>query len=423
MTEENKKVAELPSGEISGRGTIKKRAVKFGMAMVVLTALPTIYYLGFEAAPERFRPLFIVEKPGAAAVRSMDGPGTGIPNRLENTPEFVKGIYVSASTAGYAKRFSEIVSLVEDTELNSLVIDIKNHRGQLAFDPETESLRPYAAKNPPLGSVREFTAPLKEKGIYLIARLFVFQDPALVEAHPEWAVMSRWGGVWRDYKGVTWLDPASKDVWRYNATIAREVFSSGFDEIQFDYIRFPSDGNISAAVYPIWDGSQTKSEVMEDFFRYLNKELRIKNGIPISVDLFGLTMWQHDYDLNIGQRLLESMPYFDFISPMVYPSHYPAGFIGCANPAACPYEVVHRNMQRGQEIHQRFDVGTASDLPAKPELATFRPWLQDFHLGATYTPEMVRQQMKATEDGGGSGWLLWNARNVYTESALLPADD
>jgi len=398
----------------------KKRSVRFGMVLILVTALPMVFYLGIAAAPEKFRPLFVTEKPGSAALRAMHGPGEGSLREV-NIPEFVKGIYISASTAGYTKRFNELTDLVEQTELNTMVIDIKDHRGALAFDTDNEKLKPYVAEHTPLGNMEEFTAPLREKGIYLIARLFVFQDPAFAEAHPEWAVSRSWGGLWRDNHGIPWLDPASKDVWKYNTAVAREAFIGGFDEVQFDYIRFPSDGSISSAVYPVWDGEKPKHEVMGEFFTFLNKELRVKMGMPISVDLFGLTMWQHDYDLNIGQRLLEAMPHFDFISPMVYPSHYPAGFIGCANPAACPYDVIYRNMVKGQEIFSRFDVGTAPGQKQRDKLATFRPWLQDFHLGATYTPDMVRKQMTATEDGGGTGWILWNARNVYTSAALESA--
>jgi hypothetical protein len=147
-----------------------------------------------------------------------------------------------------------------------------------------------------------------------------------------------------------------------------------------------------------------------------------------SVDLFGLTMWQHDYDLNIGQRLVDALPHFDYISPMVYPSHYPSGFNGHANPAAVPYEVIYSNMMRGQELVERIEREDAERVTANPglqpaKLATFRPWLQDFDLGAVYTADMVRGQFRATEEGGGSGWLVWNAANRYTESAFLPAED
>lgn len=405
-----------------------EKAVKFGLTIVIMTALPLVYMFAFEAAPERLHPYFIGEKPGIAAVRAMEGPVGSDGRRKVDTPEFVKGIYVTTSTVGWKARFDELVSLVERTELNTMVIDIKDHRGAIAFLPESEELKPYAAENPPLGDLKELTAPLKERGVYLIARLFVFQDPAYAEAHPELAVGSAWGGgIWRDYRGIPWLDPASRKVWQYNAAVAKEAFAGGFDEIQFDYIRFPSDGNLKSMTFPVWDGVKPKTEVMGGFFTYLDNELRVKNGIRTSVDLFGLTMWQHDYDLNIGQRLREALPHFDFISPMVYPSHYPEGFNGYANPAARPYDVVHLNMLRGQELVKAMNDEDAERLADHPEaqpvvLATFRPWIQDFDLGAVYTPELVRAQMTATEDGQGSGWLLWNAANRYTEGALSPAE-
>jgi len=405
-----------------------EKAVRFGLAIVIATALPLVYMLAFEAAPEKYHPLFVVERPGEAAVRSADGPGEAGSIRKVETPEFVKGIYITTSTVGWRSRFDELVSLVERTELNSMVIDVKDYRGEIAFIPESEELKPYMSDKPMLGDLKELTPPLKEKGIYLIARVFVFQDPIFAETNTDIAVQRAWGGgLWRDYRGIPWLDPASRKVWQYNAAIAKEAFVGGFDEVQFDYIRFPSDGNITSIVYPVWDGEKSKAEVMGDFFTYLDNELRVKNGIPISVDLFGLTMWQHDYDLNIGQTLRYSLPHFDFISPMVYPSHYPAGFNGYDNPATRPYDVVYLNLLRGQELVKKMQDADAERQAADPgsapaELARFRPWIQDFDLGAVYTPELVRAQMTATEEGGGSGWLLWNAGNVYTEAALLPAE-
>jgi hypothetical protein len=201
--------------------------------------------------------------------------------------------------------------------------------------------------------------------------------------------------------------------------VAREAFYAGFDEIQFDYIRFPSDGNMSAISYPVYDGEQEKSEVISDFFRYLDKELRVRTGAKISADLFGLTMWNHENDLNIGQKLSPALQHFDYVSPMVYPSHYPDGFNGYGNPALYPYEVIYENLVKGQKVYETL-VGDGEEPGVRTleELATVRPWLQDFDLGAVYTSQMVKAQMKATVDGGGSGWLLWNARNVYTVSAL-----
>jgi hypothetical protein len=158
---------------------------------------------------------------------------------------------------------------------------------------------------------------------------------------------------------------------------------------------------------------------MEEFFVYLDHELRLKRGIPISVDLFGYTVWEpiwgQDYDLNIGQRLDKAAFNFDFVSPMVYPSHYTPGFLDMANPALYPYEVVHENILSGEKL-------LASLREKSPDLkvCSLRPWIQDFDLGADYGPEEVRAQMKASVDGGASGWLIWNAGNRYTEAALEP---
>jgi hypothetical protein len=404
-------------------------AARYGAAVAIAVSLPFAAYLAGQGLvpPERWQPMLFAERPGDAAVRSEEGPSAPVEPVTPHIapPEVVRGIYVSAATAGYKKRFNELIALADRTEVNAFVIDIKNGNGEIAFAPETEALKPYAEKRPSLGNLKEFTAPLHDKGIYLIARLFVFQDPFYAERNTDIAVGRKGGGIWRDRKGVPWVDPAADKAWKYNAAIAREAWNGGFDEIQFDYIRFPTDGNLSLMEFPAWDGKKTKAEVMGEFFKYLDAELREKRGIPLSVDLFGLTMWEHNYDLNIGQRIDVAAKHFDFISPMVYPSHYPAGFNKYANPAARPYEVIRDNMARGKILFDRLGAESAAyaaEHPGvpPPRIATVRPWLQDFDLGADYTPAMVRGQITASMEGGATGWLLWNARNVYTEAALLP---
>ncbi len=352
-------------------------------------------------------------RPNDVAVRVFSGPPDMPTFVWRAAPSFVKGIYVSAATAGYKKRFVELVDLVDRTELNAMVIDIKDDRGHLAFIPESDALKLSAASRPSLGTLREFTAPLREKNIYLIARQFVFQDPVYVSRHPEQAVQKKTGGVWSDKKGIVWVDPASRDAWAYNAAVAKEAYAGGFDEVQFDYVRFPTDGAISSMAFPQWDEKTPKAQVISDFFTYLDEQLHSVHGLVMSVDLFGLTMWQHKYDLNIGQRLATAAPHFDYISPMVYPSHYPPNFDGFANPAEHPYDVVYKNLVKGKPVLDELRAATPT-----ARIASFRPWLQDFNLGAKYTPEMVRAQMKAAVDGGATGWILWNARNVYTEEAL-----
>jgi len=391
-----------------------QRNVKYGLAIAVVLSLPFVYLLSREMTVESYDPLPSEGHYLSAAARSFVGPGDGLPIGHVDTPPFVRGIYVSAATAGYSQRFDQLIEMVDRTDLNAMVIDVKDGNGALSFEPESDALKPLMARRPELGHLKDFTAPLKEKGIYLIARIFVFQDPTLAEARPELAIARTTGGLWRDYRGIPWLDSASKEVWKYNVAVAREVYWGGFDEVQFDYIRFPSDGDLSTMSYPVWDRTESKSQVMAGFFSYIDKELRVMVGLPISVDLFGLTMWQHEFDMNIGQKLSDALPHFNFISPMVYPSHYPPGFNGYPNPADRPYDVVYLNLVRGQELRQQL----TDERSGQADLGSFRPWIQDFDLGAVYTPALVQAQMRASEDGGASGWLLWNARNVYTVEAL-----
>jgi hypothetical protein len=254
--------------------------------------------------------------------------------------------------------------------------------------------------------------------------VFVFQDPWLVAKKPGYAVQRKGGGVWRDRRGTPWVDPAERDVWKYDAAIAREAYASGFDEVQFDYIRFVSDGDLRAVAYPAYDGKTPKAEVIAAFFSYLDTELRAKHGIPISADLFGLVMDQHETDLGIGQRLEPAARHFDFVSPMVYPSHYAKGYQGFANPAAHPYDVARHSLVAGWPVLEKLEAEDAALKEKNPGLslrvATIRPWLQDFDLGAHYTAEMVKDQMKAAVEAKASGWLFWNAKNVYTASAYAP---
>jgi hypothetical protein len=201
------------------------------------------------------------------------------------------------------------------------------------------------------------------------------------------------------------MDPACKEVWNYNLELAKEAAHRGFDEIQFDYVRFPSDGKISLCTFPYWDQRTPKYEIIRGFFALASAELS-PYRIPISVDLFGLTLWRDD-DLNIGQRIIDAMYYVDYICPMVYPSHYPSHFMGFKNPADHPYEIVYQSLIRGQSI--LLQAGARAQL---------RPWLQDFDLGANYDRNKVILQKRAVYDAQSFGWVLWNPKNRYTEEAL-----
>lgn len=303
-------------------------------------------------------------------------------------PIEARGIYVSSYTAASSKRMEEIIQLIKETELNSVVIDIKDSSGRVVMGESLDLL----------------LKRLGDEGIYSIARVVVFQDPELAKVKPELALRSKaTGRVWQDFRGIPWLDPASKEVWDYNVALAKESFRKGFDEINFDYVRFPSDGRISNIAYPIWDGRGEKHEVISDLFSYLSKNLKHHNKF-LSVDLFGLVLTRED-GLGIGQRLVDAADKFHFICPMVYPSHYYQGFDEFTEPAEHPYEVIYRSLSQGREVLE----GSSSKL---------RPWLQDFDQGAVYDEKMIRLQKEAVRDAEAFGWLLWNPYNVYTKEAL-----
>ncbi len=332
------------------------------------------------------------------------------------TPTDVKAIYMSSWVAGTPSFRDKLVAIADQTEINAIVIDIKDYTGRVAFEIQDPELKKTGVEEKRVRDMREFIATLHEKGIYVIGRIAVFQDPYYVKLHPEYAVKRKSdGAVWKDRKGISWLDAGAKPVWEHIVAISKESYNAGFDELNFDYIRFPSDGNMTDIYYP-HSQNRVKSEVLREFFSYLSTQLK-STGAILSADLFGLTTTAHD-DLGIGQLLTIALPYFDYIAPMVYPSHYAAGFEGFSNPAAHPYEVIAASMKGAIA-----KIGNASTTAhfrggviAKNQI---RPWLQDFDLGADYTADMVRAQIRATYDTGLSSWMLWDPNNIYTRGALL----
>ena len=321
------------------------------------------------------------------------------------TPPSVKGIYVTSYTPGNEKLFAPVLKILKQTEVNAIVIDIKDYSGKISYTIAEPLALSFGATEKRVTDMPVLLATLHSMGIYTIGRIAAFQDPFMAHKKPEWAVKKKSDPsvIWKDHKGVSWVDPGSREYWKYLVSLARSAYGDGFDEINFDYIRFPSDGNMNDIYYPVSDG-KVKAQVMRDFFAYVHRELS-GTGVVLSADLFGMTTTNTD-DLNIGQVLEHALPYFDYIAPMVYPSHYPPGFNGYKNPAEKPYEVIKYTMDKA--------FARASTTPDK-----LRPWLQDFNLGATYGPDKVRAQIQATYDAGFDSWLLWNPRSVYTKEALL----
>jgi hypothetical protein len=363
----------------------------------------------------------------ASALQASTSDSVPLPNYV-STPEPLKGIYMTSWTASSAKYRDPLVKLISNTELNALVIDIKDYSGKIVFPVTDPKLKTYGSEDVRVSDMRAFIDSLHQKGIYVIGRIAVFQDAYFVKYRPDLAVKNlSCTAIWKDRKGISWIDPGSREYWDYIVLLSRQARAIGFDEVNFDYIRFPSDGNMKDISYP-FSSTTPKATVLKNFFSYLREKLNEDDGTPaggsgrlkISADLFGMTTTAQD-DMGIGQLLENALPYFDFVCPMVYPSHYPPTFMGYKNPEQYPYNVVQYAMQSAVTREKMLASSTnalSSTTGAVSKLASLRPWLQDFGLTVVYGAPEVRAQIKATNDVGLSSWLLWSASNKYTAGAL-----
>lgn len=368
--------------------------------------------------------------------------------QLANPPAIAKGIYLTGWSAGSSVKMQSVINLIKRTELNAVVVDIKDYSGYVSYATAIPEVKASGAENEiRIARPNTLIKELHDNGIYVIGRITDFQDPILAKAHPEWALKNKTtGGVWKDNHGLSWIDPAAKPAWEYFAAITRDAFSRGFDEIQFDYIRFASDGALENIEYPYWDGKTPKATIIARYFKFLRDQFPSQK---ISADLFGLATVNSD-DLGIGQVIQSAYQYFDYVSPMVYPSHYASGFLGYKSPAKYPYEVINYSMSHA--VQKLIDMGNSNSTPqaamasstassSVPKIpyspfnlgyipnSKLRPWLQDFDLsGVPYTASMVKAQKQAVYDTLNTtstnkyygGWLLWDAANTYTEAALDP---
>lgn len=328
----------------------------------------------------------------------------------------VKGIYMTGSTVGYKKRFNELIDLISKTELNSVVIDIKDDFGELTYPSDISFVKEIGAgRNVKVEDINPILEILREEEIYPIARIVTFKDRIAALEKPELAVKSKDGSIWRDNKGDAWLDPYNKDSWEYPIEIAEEAALKGFKEIQFDYVRFPSDGKTKLIDYGQASKNKTMAEAIAEFLEYAKDRLE-PLGVYVSADVFGLVTTAED-DIGLGQHLETMATSVDILSPMIYPSHYALGSFGIQYPDAEPYKIVNISMATALKRIEKM-----GDNKTK---AMIRPWLQDFsapwlkkQYGLYYTnygSEEIKAQIKACKDLGIEEWIFWNAGNVYTK--------
>jgi hypothetical protein len=328
------------------------------------------------------------------------------PLQIKLTPFAPKALYLSFYGIGSRAIRQPALDLIATTELNALVIDVKGDRGMipyksslpLATEVGAQAIRTY-------GDIKPLLASFREKGIYTIARIVVFKDNPLAQARPELAVKTAAGEIWRDREHLAWVDPFRHEVWDYNIDIAIEAAQLGFDEIQFDYLRFPDFSGRLGFSQPSYQENRLKA--IAGFLAEAHKRL-VPYNVFLAADIFGYVCWNLD-DTGIGQRLEEIAPQVDYLSPMLYPSGFQFGIPGYRDPVAHVEEIVALSLK--QAAHR-------SGLPP----VRFRPWLQAFKDYAFdrryFTGPEIRAQIAAVEHFGGSGWMLWNPRNFYSGEGL-----
>jgi len=348
---------------------------------------------------------------------------TGPTSTLEATPPqatnptgFIKGLYITYYGLGSATHRAHVQELLENTELNAVVMDVKGDRGMVPYTSTVQLAVDSGASRPMIKDWAAWMEWFKARNIYTIARIVVFKDDPLAAAHPEWAVIdSESGEVWRDREGLGWADPFREEVWDYNIALAVEAAQQGFDEIQFDYVRFPTDGSIKRATFADENTSDKRQAAITAFLARADQALA-PYPVKLAVDVFGYTTWRQD-DMGIGQQIEAMAPYLDVLSPMLYPSTFEDGLPRMpeyAQAIAFPFEIVNKSTLKA--VNRARAVNPALEI---------RPWIQDFpdyfFDRRTYTPDEIRLQMEGARQAGARGWMLWDPRVKYTPQALTSA--
>lgn len=329
------------------------------------------------------------------------------------TPKEVRGIYVSAFSFITPSFRDKLDKLLDSTSINAIVVDIKDAPGTIMYDIGLDHpcVEPSMSKE----ELEKNLAHYHEKKIYVIARIAVFRDACFTKMDTSLAVQDKAGNPWRDAKGNYWLAPHEQKTREYIRDIAVAVYERGFDEIQLDYVRYPSDGAMSNVKYEYSDTLSASSTpivkrraTMNEFVGYMRGELK---DIPLSADLFGMVLTNPD-DLTIGQHLDDFAPQVDYISPMIYPSHFPKQWNGIADTNRNPYQTIYDSTAQGL-VRLKASLGTTTAI------SLMRPWLQDFSIyGVVYNAKEVKDQIRALDELGVKSFLLWNASNRYTPGVL-----
>ena len=314
-------------------------------------------------------------------------------------PREMRGVHVTMALASLHGKLDEYLAL-KRAGLNTIELDVKDENGEVAFVRGAPPLARATGAAKPYYNARAAARKVHAAGLYLIGRVVTFQDPLVSDRRPGLALHNPDGSVWRTRAGYGWLNPYDRRVWNYDLAVATAAAKAGFDEIQFDYVRFPSDGEVSAIRYPVRTKASMATTITQ-FVKFASGKLHTL-GARTSVDVFGLAATR---DLGIGQKPYRLARYVDAVYPMVYPSHFNPGEYGIADPNADP----------GQTVT---DALLYFEADLRGSNARLVPWLQDFSLGRTYTTADLQAQIDAARSADTRGFLLWNPLGLYTPHAL-----
>lgn len=342
---------------------------------------------------------------------------------IETEPERIavqaKGIYISAYVAGTPERLDEILKEMDRTEANTVVIDFKDDFGRVVCQTDSELIAEIGSTKKYIGDMEGLMQKLDQHGIYTIARIPAFRDAWLGDAKPEWCVQKADGTVFRDKDGNAWINPYKEEAWDYLVEIALQAKKMGFCEVQFDYLRFCTEKSMSEVVFLEEDTKgRSKTDIITEFVAYAYDKLK-KEGLFVSADVYGAIINSEVNANAVGQIYGEIAKHLDYISPMIYPSHYGTGNYGIEHPDVAPYELICAALQDSKK--ELYFAGKDAE-----HIATVRPWLQDFTakwLGEgnfiPYGGTEVRAQIQAVYDSGYDEWLLWDASCTYDWDGLL----
>lgn len=333
---------------------------------------------------------------------------------VDRTPVKVKGIYVTSAKAGSEDR-NRLIEIADKTEINAMVIDVKGDTGKISYNMNSPKAQEVDATTNQISDMEALVSDLKEKDIYMIARIVAFKDPYLAEKKHELAIKNKDGSLYRDNNGECWVNPYKKEVWDYLIEVASQAAAIGFDEIQFDYIRFSTGQGIADADFGDEATTKSKEDIIIEFTKYAYENLK-PLGVFVAADVYG-TIISSSIDAGlVGQNYIEMSKYLDYICPMIYPSHFGEGNYGIPYPDLEPLLIVRKVLNASKE--------KLAEIPEGEHRAIVRPWLQDFTASwikqyQVYGGEEVRAQIDGVYEAGYEEWLLWNASTKYSVDGLL----